>query len=67
MTKSDAAIKLHNKTFPCRSNIPVWRALEEQGLSRSGHLVIRESQLITDDEIIRPGEVLEIIPVISGG
>jgi sulfur carrier protein ThiS len=65
--KSDALIILKSKTIPCRSNIPVWRAMEENGLSRSGHLIIRGTQLITDDEIIRPGEELELIPVISGG
>ena len=41
--------------------------MEENDLSRSGHLIIRGTQLITDDEIIRPGEELELIPVISGG
>ena len=67
MDNSYAIFLLNNKNLQCRSNIPVWKAMKENGLSRSAYLTVRNGTLITDDEIIKAGDEIELIPVVSGG
>jgi len=67
MVSKQAALTLKGKSMPCRINIPIWKALKEQGLSRSAYLIIRNCTLVTDDEIINASDSIELIPVVSGG
>lgn len=48
-----------------RRNVRV--LLAELGLSREGHLVIRNGELVPGDGELSDGDVVEIRPVISGG
>lgn len=41
--------------------------LQELGLSREGHLVIRNGQLVPGDGQLEDDDTIEIRPVISGG
>lgn len=41
--------------------------LKELGLIPEGYLIIRGSDLMTEDEILGDGDTIEIRPVISGG
>ena len=41
--------------------------LRELNLPREAHLVIRGDELITEDELLKDGDLVEIRPVISGG
>ena len=67
MEKMKARILVKNLTCPCQSNIPIWKAMKENGFSQSAFLILRDGELITDDEIIREGETIELISVVSGG
>lgn len=46
---------------------PVGRLLEELGLARESHLVIRNGELVPGDARVGGDDVVEIRPVISGG
>lgn len=50
-----------------RAGIPVRKALKILNLTPGAHLIIRAGTLITDDEILKPGDLIELMPVISGG
>jgi sulfur carrier protein ThiS len=66
--KSDSAnLVIQKKTIPCRVNIPIRKAMTENGLSPSAYLIVRNKELVTDDEIIKSGDTIELIAVISGG
>ena len=65
--QTQAMITLYNKTYFSKSNIPLWKALRELDISTHSHLAIRDGVLITDDEILRPSETIELIAVVSGG
>ena len=41
--------------------------MKEKNISVSSHLAVRSGELITDDEMVKPGDLIELIPVISGG
>jgi len=41
--------------------------MKENHIYASTHLAVRYGELITDDEMVKPGDLIELIPVISGG
>jgi sulfur carrier protein len=43
------------------------RLLDELGLDREAHLVIRNGTLVPGDARLDDGDVIEVRPVISGG
>jgi sulfur carrier protein len=43
------------------------RLLDDLGLSREAHLVIRNGTLVPGDARLEDGDVIEVRPVISGG
>ena len=43
------------------------RLLEELGLDREAHLVIRNGTLVPGDARLEDGDTIEVRPVISGG
>jgi sulfur carrier protein len=56
-----------NREVETRGNRSAAAILKELGLAARGHLVVRDGQLITEDEIIREGEIITVISAISGG
>jgi sulfur carrier protein ThiS len=58
---------LRDKQYELKAGITARRALEEIGVPRESVLITREGALITEDEILREGEVIKLISVISGG
>ena len=67
MVTQQATLKLKASSIPCRANIPIWKAMKENGFSQSAFLTIRDGALVTDDEILKAGDQVELIPVVSGG
>jgi len=67
MVETNAALLLRGKTISCRSKIPLRKAMKQNHISASAHLAVRAGELITDDEMVKPGDLIELIPVISGG
>lgn len=47
--------------------IPVRQLLKELHLNPEAYLVIRNDDLVTDDEVLKDSDTVEIRPVISGG
>ncbi|RMH36903.1 MAG: thiamine biosynthesis protein ThiS [Nitrospirae bacterium] len=45
----------------------VREVLRELGLIPEAYLVIRNDELVTEDEILRDTDIIDIRPVISGG
>ena len=49
------------------AGISVRKALEMLGVSPESHLVVHNGKLITEDVILQAGDVIRLVPVISGG
>ena len=67
MVETNATLLLRGKNISCRSNIPLRKAMKENNISVPAHLAIRSGKLITDDEMVKAGDLIELIPIISGG
>lgn len=48
-------------------DLTVAKALKELNMIPEAHLVIRSGVMLTEQELLRDGDEIKIIPVISGG
>jgi len=67
MPESIATIKYHGKEHSVRANLPLIKAVKMLKIPLNSYLIIRNGELITEDELILPGDRIEMLPVISGG
>ena len=58
---------LRKKEFEVRPGITLAKALQSLDLHPETYLAVREGDLITEDEILREGDVITLVAVISGG
>ncbi len=63
------AVKLifRDKEFEVRPGMTVQHALEKIGIQVETVLPTRNGQLLTEDEILKDGDVIKLVAVISGG
>jgi sulfur carrier protein ThiS len=62
-----AKLILRGKEYEVKPGMTIRHALEKIGLDSESILATRNGELITDDEIVREGEVIKLVAVISGG
>ncbi|MFN3309873.1 MAG: MoaD/ThiS family protein [Anaerolineales bacterium] len=60
-------IVLRDQEYEVKSGMTLRDALAKLGINRESVLATRQGELITDDEILRPGEIIRLVAVISGG
>ena len=58
---------LRKKEYTVEGTITVKDALKQLGLSPESHLVVRDGQLLTENDALRNGEVVKLVAVIAGG
>jgi sulfur carrier protein ThiS len=62
-----AKLILRGKEYELKSGTTLRHALQKIGVDSESVLATREGELITDDEIVREGEIIKLVAVISGG
>jgi len=60
-------IKTREQELADRGNRPLYRIMQDLQLSPQTYLAIRDGVLLTGDERIMDGDVIELISVVSGG
>ncbi len=55
------------KEYFVEGTITVKEALKQLGLSPESHLVVKDGQLLNENDVLRNGETAKIISAISGG
>lgn len=60
-------ITFRDKTFEVRPGITVREAVRACGLQPEAVLPVREGQLITEDVVLKDGDRIKLVAVISGG
>jgi sulfur carrier protein ThiS len=60
-------ITFRNKKFEVKENITARDALKKIGIDPESVLVTVNGKLVTDDVVLRQGDVVKLVAVISGG
>ena len=58
---------LRDKQFEVRPGMTLLSALEKINVLSESVLATREGEMILEDEILKDGEVIKLVAVISGG
>jgi sulfur carrier protein ThiS len=62
-----ATIILRDKTYEVRHGSTLRMVLKKLEIEPETVLATRDGEMITEDEILRPDDVIKLIAVISGG
>jgi sulfur carrier protein ThiS len=60
-------ITYRDETHEVRAGMTLRSALKNLGIPVESVLGVRSNTLITDDELILEGDIIRLVPVISGG
>ena len=58
---------LRNKEYEVKAGMTLLSALQKISIVPESVIATREGEMILDDEILKDGEVIKLIAVISGG
>jgi len=58
---------LRNQEYEVRPGMTLLDALKKNDILTEGVLCTRDGELVTEDEILKDGDVIKLIAVISGG
>lgn len=62
-----AKLILRNREYEVKSGQTLRSALKEAGILPESVIATRQGEMITEDEMVREGDVIKLIAVISGG
>ena len=60
-------ITFRNKKFEVKENITARDALRKNGIDPESVLITVNGKLVTDDVVLRQGDTVKLVAVISGG
>ncbi len=58
---------LRKQEYELEGTIRVKEALKELGLSLEAYFVVKDGELLNENDVLRNGDVVKIVSVISGG
>jgi sulfur carrier protein ThiS len=62
-----AKLFLRDKVYEVRAGMSLLDALKKSNIVPESVIAIRDGEMITDDEILRAGDEIKLVAVISGG
>jgi sulfur carrier protein ThiS len=62
-----ATLILRNKKFEVRDGMTLLAALKKSDIVPESVIATRDDEMILEDEILKEGDVIKLIAVISGG
>lgn len=60
-------LQLRDKKYTVTAGLTVGKALEQVNIPSESVLPIRNGELITEDEVLKEGDIITLVAVISGG
>ena len=64
---SSVKLILRGKEYEVKSGMTLMHSLEKINVLPEAVLAVRNGELITEDEILKEGDVIKLVMVISGG
>ncbi len=58
---------LRDKVYEVKPGMALLDALRKINVEPESVIAVRDGEMITDDEILRPGDEVKLVAVISGG
>ncbi len=62
-----AKLVLRGKEYEVRAGMTLLDALKKSDIVPEGVIAVRDGVLLVDDEILKNGDVIKLVAVISGG
>jgi len=62
-----AKLLLRDKVYEVRAGMSLLDALKKSNIVSESVIAIRDGEMLTDDEILRSGDEVKLVAVISGG
>ncbi|MCA1900529.1 MAG: MoaD/ThiS family protein [Chloroflexi bacterium] len=62
-----AKLILRDKVYEVKAGMSLLSALRKIDVLPESVIAVRDGEMITDDEILRPGDEVKLVAVISGG
>lgn len=62
-----AKLILRDKEYEVKPGMTLLEALKKSNIVPESVIAVRDGEMITDDEIVRSGDAIKLIAVISGG
>lgn len=62
-----AKLILRNKEYEVRAGMTLLDALKKSNIVPESVIATRDGEMITEDEILKDGDMIKLIAVISGG
>jgi sulfur carrier protein ThiS len=60
-------ITLRDKKYEVEPGLTVRKAIQKLGLTPESYLAVRQGEMITEDTILKDGDQIKLVAVISGG
>ncbi len=60
-------LNYRNKKYECKPNITARDALKKIGIEPEGVLIVVNGKLTTDDVVLKDGDSVKLVAVVSGG
>jgi sulfur carrier protein ThiS len=62
-----AKLTLRKQEYEVKAGMSIYHALKKLGIDEHSVIATRDGKVLTDDEILQEGDVIKLVPVISGG
>jgi sulfur carrier protein ThiS len=65
--ENTATIVLRNKKYEVKAGSTILAALNKLEILPESIICVRDGELVTEDVMLKPGETIKLVSVISGG
>ena len=60
-------IKLREKEYKLPEGLTLLQVYKRLGMEPESYLAVRDGEMITEDRLLKDGDFVKLVPVISGG
>lgn len=62
-----AKLTLRKQEYEVKAGTSIYHTLKKLGIDEQSVIATCDGEVLTDDEILQEGDVIKLVPVISGG
>lgn len=62
-----AKLTFRKQEYEVKAGMSIYHALKKLSIDEQSVIATRDGEVLTDDEILQEGDLIKLVPVISGG